>query len=363
VAANPPALGSLSPIVAQITTTAGTGPIVLTGASSGRGGVFFKFDDVLDTGVTVAVVVEDDSGQKEAFFAQFQSPNTLVPQIMIISTNNNAKISWPDNGQRIVRLMLGVVPPVPPMYLPDVDPIVSLPGACLCPPLPVLPPPLPTMVHVPCDCPIHPTLWATCAGANTIAGLSVGGDELSPDGLSVTNSLSNPGTIYTCGESYVTGKYYFELEYRPGSYPSSQFWAGGIVNSVRVPVPVGVTYPGSDSLGVSVGWGTSQWGFIFNQPWPVTPSGLTAPNFGDWLGFAVDLDNKIFGVRNSTLGGSFNNFSLPSSIVDGTHPVLIAWASASNAFSPNMIVTLNVGVTPFIGAVPSGFLPWDPHVS
>ncbi len=140
MAANPQALGADSPIVSEVTFTSGTGFITLDGP--GPRGNWFRFNDVYDDGVTIAIVVSDDSGQKEALFALFRAPETLVPQIMIISTNGNTKINWPTTGQRIVKPMLGVVPPQNPVYIPGAPPIGPTPGACLCP-TPTTPPPPP----------------------------------------------------------------------------------------------------------------------------------------------------------------------------------------------------------------------------
>jgi hypothetical protein len=227
----------------------------------------------------------------------------------------------------------------------------------------------PVSVTVPCACLLHPTKWSNCSEGSQFAG------GISPDGLGVEDSFSNPGTIYTCGESYLSGKYYFEFQYLPTRIPLTQLWAAGIVNSSRV-IPGGIRYIGDDSLSVSVGCFRS-WGAMANQPWPsTTPTLIIAePNIGDWVGFAVDLDGLKLWVRNATAGGAYNpllggtqdpatgagGFPIPATVVDGVNPVLIGWSAAANAFSQSVACRLNVGVTAFAGSVPSGYLAWDPH--
>jgi hypothetical protein len=193
-------------------------------------------------------------------------------------------------------------------------------------------------------------------------GNQFGTTALSDGNLTITNSSSNPGTAYSCGTSHADGKYYFELQHRSGAFPNDQLWLGGIVSSTRVPIPSGVTYVGADSLGVGVGL-VRQWGVFSDTPLSGTPSPtISSFNFVDWIGFAVDITGRSLSVTNATSsGGIISSFPIPATVIDGTHPILIAWSSAANAFNPNMLTTLNVGVTPFVGSIPAGFSPWDPN--
>jgi hypothetical protein len=230
---------------------------------------------------------------------------------------------------------------------------------------------VPASVTVPCACLLHPTTWASCADGNDFPNLSA-------DHLTVTDDFLNPGTIYTCGESYLSGQKYFEVQYLPLRTPLSQLWVAGIVNSSRGHTPLSsVRYIGDDTLSVSVGCFRS-WGALSNQPWPTTTPTLIIPepNIGDWVGFAVDLDGLKLWVRNATAGGAYNplmggtqdpatgagGFPIPATVVDGVNPVLIGWSAAANAFTQSVAARLNVGVTAFAGSVPGGgYSAWDSH--
>ena len=177
--------------------------------------------------------------------------------------------------------------------------------------------------------------------------------SLSPDKLTATKTANGYNAVrVTKGKT--SGKWYGEIKVHTAGGVSGG--ASGNVGACRAECSVNAL-PGRDvQPGVSLqqgGTGYSNVGFWVNSP-----------DFGynddAWVGIAVDVDlNKVW-FRVSP-GGVWNNdgFHNPATglggqSLTGTTAFLLHAALSDSAST----ATINVGKTAFVGAVPSGFLPW-----
>jgi hypothetical protein len=97
--------GAPSGAVAEITTTAGTGPYQLNPNSPNALSAYFRFVDVFADGAIIPIEV-DDTAKKEIIVSTFDAvANTLSrdPTAVLFSSNGNALVDWPATGQRTVR--------------------------------------------------------------------------------------------------------------------------------------------------------------------------------------------------------------------------------------------------------------------
>ena len=93
-------IGGLSnKLVAEISTTSGTGDYVLNKAISGS----LKFRDKISDGTIISYSVTDGV-RSENTRGIFIFPNILTRDLILSSTDLDNKINWPVSGQRIVQL-------------------------------------------------------------------------------------------------------------------------------------------------------------------------------------------------------------------------------------------------------------------
>jgi len=95
--------GAWSATAAEVSFTAGTGDYTLGGAIP----AYFRFADIpgIVSGATVRYSASDTSGQTELGLGIWLSPETLSRDTIFRSTNGNAAVNWPANGQVIVRAL------------------------------------------------------------------------------------------------------------------------------------------------------------------------------------------------------------------------------------------------------------------
>ena len=188
--------------------------------------------------------------------------------------------------------------------------------------------------------------FATLDGA--VSNTTLSGDKLT---ATHSNTTTNSGARSTATKT--AGKYYFEAKYNTTPL-------GGD--------PVGIMQPGATfanlvggSAVVSITFGS---GIAYTNGGQYGPVALGTIVAGDVVSFAVDLTNgKIWSRRNAGQWQGTGNGDPVAGTVSGV------LANPANGYAPAVgfttggsgnNVTLNLGASAFIGAVPAGFTPGWP---
>jgi hypothetical protein len=160
-----------------------------------------------------------------------------------------------------------------------------------------------------------------------------------------------------------TGKWYFEDTISNTLGPAAGGWLAGMANSSASLT----SYPGVDAN--SIGFENN--GYVIFGGGLTFLSWVANTGLGHVIGFAVDIDNGRWWVRDVTTGSpwnvtgtsadpatgiaGFDITSLPNRLTTG---ITIAGCGNFGGATPEDH-TLNAGASSFVGGVPGGFNAWD----